>query len=238
MIRHTNVKIASHASGNGAIKHDDFAMASGEMTAAEFIAFLNAVFVLLCMHCVSGSLHYVCMDWRHMRELLDAGNRNYTELLNLCVWAKDNGGMGSFYRSQHELIFVYRQGKARHRNNIQLGKFNRNRTNVWKYAGANTLSRQGTEGNLLAMHPTVKPVALVADVLLDCSAPGDIVLDTFLGSGSSLLAAERTRRCCHGIELDPRYVDTAIRRWQLHTGGHAIHSSTGKRFEELEMTHG
>jgi hypothetical protein len=132
--------------------------------------------------------------------------------------------MGSFYRSQHELIFVFRNGKASHRNNVQLGKFGRNRTNVWQYPGVNTLSRQGQEGNLLALHPTVKPVTLVADALLDCTAPGELVLDSFLGSGSTLIAAERTGRVCRGIELDPLYVDTVIRRWQRYTGGNAIHA--------------
>lgn len=145
--------------------------------------------------------------------------------------------MGSFYRSQHELVFVYRNGKSSHRNNVQLGRFGRNRTNVWNYPGANTLSRQGDEGNLLQMHPTVKPVALVADALLDCSAQGGLVLDSFLGSGSTLLAAERTGRICHGIELDPLYVDTAIRRWQRCTGGTAVHAASGKKFTESEVVH-
>lgn len=139
----------------------------------------------------------------HAGEILAAGNRAYDALLNLCVWAKDKGGMGSFYRSQHELIFVFRNGKASHRNNVQLGKFGRNRTNVWQYPGVNTLSRQGEEGNLLALHPTVKPVSMVADALLDCTRPGGLVLDSFLGSGSTLIVAERTGRICYGIELDP-----------------------------------
>jgi DNA modification methylase len=141
--------------------------------------------------------------------------------------------MGSFYRSQHELIFAFVNGKGHRRNNIQLGQYGRNRTNVWEYPGINTLSKQGEEGNLLALHPTIKPVALVADALLDCSARGDLVLDSFLGSGTTLLAAERTGRICCGIELDPVYVDTTIRRWQRYTGDHAVHAASGKRFEEI-----
>jgi DNA modification methylase len=141
--------------------------------------------------------------------------------------------MGSFYRSQHELIFVFRNAKASHRNNVQLGKFGRNRTNVWQYPGVNTLSRQGEEGNLLALHPTVKPVSMVADALLDCTRPGGLVLDSFLGSGSTLIAAERTGRICCGIELDPIYVDTAIQRWQRYTGGTAVHAESGMQFGEV-----
>src|SRR5262249_37297928 len=150
-----------------------------------------------------------------------------SDLLNLCVWVKNNGGMGSLYRSRHELVFVFRNGRGRHRNNVMLGQYERNRTNVWEYAGVQTLSRQGDEGNLLALHPTVKPVSMVADALLDCSARGDLVLDTFLGSGTTLMAAERVGRVCHAIEIDPIYVDTAIRRWQRHTGDTAVHSETG-----------
>jgi DNA modification methylase len=172
------------------------------------------------------------MDWRHVGELLEAGRQVYDSLLNLCVWVKSNGGMGSFYRSQHELVFVFRNGKEQHRNNIQLGRYGRNRTNVWEYPGPNALSKQIDEGNLQALHPTVKPVALIADALLDCSARGDIVLDGFLGSGSTLVAAERTGRSCCGIEIDPVYVDTAIKRWQRYTGEQAVHASTGERFDD------
>jgi DNA modification methylase len=173
------------------------------------------------------------MDWRHQLELLTAGNQVYAELKNLCVWVKSNAGMGSFYRSQHELIFAFKHGKASHRNNIQLGRYGRNRTNVWNYPSVGGIGRQSEEGNLLALHPTVKPVALVADAILDCSSRGDVVLDAFLGSGSTLIAAERIGRTCHGIEIDPLYVDVAIRRWQSHTGDHAIHAVTRKRFDEL-----
>jgi DNA modification methylase len=145
--------------------------------------------------------------------------------------------MGSFYRSQHELVFVFRNGAESHRNNIQLGRFGRNRTNVWRYPGVNTLSRSGDEGNLLALHPTVKPVAMIADAILDCSAPGDIVLDNFSGVGSTILAAEKTGRTCYAIEIDPMYVDTAVMRWEKKTGNTAIHSETGKYFERAEVAH-
>lgn len=228
-----NVPIDGHAIGNGSVHHPDFAMASGEMNEAEFVDFLTMSLRLLARHSRRGSVHFICMDWRHMGELLSAGKQIYGKLLNLCVWAKDNAGMGSFYRSQHELIFVFRNGKGRYRNNIELGQHGRNRTNIWNYPNVNTLSRQGDEGNLLALHPTVKPVALVADALLDCSARGEVILDSFLGSGSTLIAAERVGRICAGIEIDPLYVDVAIRRWQKHTGDHAIHAVSGKLFDEL-----
>jgi DNA modification methylase len=206
-----NVPIDGHATGSGSIHHREFAMASGELNEAEYMGFLTRALSLVAKHSTSGSVHFVCIDWRHLNELLTAGKQVYTKLLNLCVWVKDNGGLGSLYRSRHELVFVYRNGKDSHRNNVQLGKFGRNRTNVWQYAGINTLSRQSDEGNLLALHPTIKPIAMVADVLLDCSARGDIVLDSFLGSGTTLIAAERVGRVCYGIEIDPLYVDTAIR---------------------------
>ncbi len=238
-----NVVIDGNVSGKGAVKHGEFVMASGEMDEAQFTQFLTASFGLLARHSADGSVHFLCMDWRHMEEILSAGRQAYSKLLNLCVWVKDSGGMGSFYRSRHELVFVFRSGKARNRNNIQLGKFGRDRTNVWEYPGARELSQRGDgEGNLLAMHPTVKPTALVADAILDCSARGDLILDSFLGSGSTLIAAERTGRTCYGIELDPRYVDVAIERLQRHCGQRAIHTASGKAFDELrgieEQAHG
>ena len=228
-----NVKIDGHATGNGAIRHREFAMASGEMSEAEFVVFLNNSLRLLAQYSANNSIHYICMDWRHAGELIAAGKQNYDEFLNLCVWVKDNGGMGSFYRSQQELVLVFRKGKGPHRNNIQLGRFGRNRTNVWRYPGIHTLSRQSGEGNLLALHPTVKPVAMVADAILDCTARGEIVLDAFLGSGTTLMAAERVGRICCGIEIGPAYVDVAIRRWQNHTGEPAMNSKTSKCFDEL-----
>jgi DNA modification methylase len=237
-----NVRIAGNVSGNGSVRHEDFKMASGEMSEFEFLSFLTSSCRLLARYSESGSVHFVCMDWRHASELISAGKQVYDCLLNVCVWVKNNG-MGSFYRSRHELVFVFRNGKEKHRNNVQLGRFGRNRTNVWEYPTINSLSKTGDEGNLLALHPTVKPVALVADALLDCSAPGDEVLDAFLGSGSTLLAAERTGRICCGIELDPTYVDTAIKRWQRYTGDHAVDAATGKRFDDhvvdkQEVAHG
>jgi DNA modification methylase len=228
-----NVVIHGHATGKGKVHHREFAMASGEMSEAEFTKFLTEALSQLANWSAEGSVHFIAMDWRHMPELLAVGRKVYDSLLNLCVWNKNNGGMGSLYRSQHELFFVFKSGKGSHRNNVQLGKFGRNRTNVWNYPGANTRSRIGEEGNVLAMHPTVKPVALIADALLDCSRRGDIVLDSFLGAGSTLLAAERVRRICYGMEIEPRYVDLAIRRWQGLTGESAIHIASGKTFDEL-----
>jgi DNA modification methylase len=228
-----NVAIDGHASGLGATHHRPFPMASGEMDAAEFTDFLGQAFRNLAAFSVDGSLHYICMDWRHIDELLAAGRDVYDELKNLCVWVKDNGGMGSLYRSQHELVFVFKHGRNGHRNNVQLGQFGRNRSNVWRYPGANSFARCGEEGNLLALHPTVKPVALVADAILDCSARGDIVLDAFLGSGTTVIAAERTGRRCSGLELDAGYVDTIVRRWQALTGGSARHAASGRSFDDL-----
>lgn len=229
-----NVRIGGHVCGKGAIKHREFGMASGEMSAAEFKAFLGTAFGLIARFATNGSIHFVCMDWRHLPEVLDAGAAAYTELKNLCVWAKDNAGMGSLYRSQHELILVYKLGTAAHVNNVELGRFGRSRSNVWRYPGVNSFGRTGAEGNLLALHPTVKPTAMVADAMLDCSNRHDIVLDPFLGSGTMVMAAERTGRLGYGIELDPLYVDTAIRRWQAFTGRQACHAVSGRIFDDLQ----
>lgn len=209
-------------------------MASGEMSQPEFIDFLTRAFSLHSRHTVEGSLHFICMDWRHAGELLTAGQTIYSELKNLCVWVKSNAGMGSLYRSQHELVFVYKYGREPHRNNVQLGQYGRNRSNVWNYPGVNSFSRSSAEGNLLALHPTVKPVALVADAVLDSTSRRDIVLDGFLGSGTTVIAAERSGRRCNGLEIDPLYVDTTIRRWQTFTGKSARHFVSGKSFEETE----
>jgi DNA modification methylase len=227
-----NVKIDGHVGGAGAVKHREFAMASGEMTRAEFIAFLQVVFRNLAAVSVDGSLHFQCMDWRHSWEMLAAGEAVYSELKNICVWVKDNGGMGSLYRSQHEMVFVWKVGDGAHVNTIELGKHGRYRTNVWEYAGVNTLKRDRmTE---LAMHPTVKPCALVQDAIKDASKKGDIVLDPFSGSGTTLIAAEKTRRKGRAIEFDPIYVDVAVRRWQGLTGKKAVLLSSGTTFEEIE----
>jgi len=228
-----NVPIDGHAGGLGAIHHRPFPMASGEMAKPEFTAFLSHACRNLAAFSAGGSLHFICMDWRHLMELLTAGHMAYSELENVCVWVKSNGGMGSLYRSCHELVFVFKSGRHGHRNNVQLGRFGRNRTNVWHYPGVNSFSRCSAEGNLLALHPTVKPVALVADAILDCSARGDIVLDSFLGSGTSIIAAERSGRRCYGMELDPAYVDTIIHRWQALTGGNACHATSNRSFDDL-----
>jgi DNA modification methylase len=223
-----NVAIDGHASGLGAIRHREFLMASGEMSEAEFIAFLTTALRLMAINSIRGSIHYVCMDWRHAYELLTAGQVAYTELKNLCIWNKDNSGMGSFYRSKHELVFVFKSGSGAHINNFELGQNGRYRTNVWDYAGINTLKEGRREE--LQMHPTVKPVAMVADAILDCSRRGGIVLDSFAGSGTTLIAAEKTGRKAYAMELDPHYVDTAIRRWQTLTGLDAVHAESGRTF--------
>jgi hypothetical protein len=228
-----NVPIEGHVSGLGAIHHRPFPMASCEMDKATFTAFLSRATQNLAAFSADGSIHFICMDWRHLDELLAAGRDAYGELRNLCIWVKDNGGMGSLYRSQHELVLVFKHGRNGHRNNVQLGQFGRNRSNVWHYPGANSFARCGEEGNLLVLHPTVKPVAMVADAILDCSARGDIVLDGFLGSGTTVIAAERTGRRCYALELDPGHVDTAVRRWQVLTGGSARHAANGRNFDDL-----
>ena len=228
-----NVPIEGHASGLGTIHHRPFPMASGEMNEAEFAAFLGQACRNLAAFSTAGSLHYICIDWRHLDVVVAAGREAYGELKNVCVWVKDNAGMGSLYRSQHELVPVFKQRGGPHRNNVQLGQFGRNRSNVWRYPGTNSFARGGVEGNLLALHPTVKPVAMVADAILDGSARGDVVLDAFLGSGTTVIAAERTGRRCYALELDPGYVDTAIRRWQSLTGDKARHAATGRSFDDL-----
>lgn len=226
-----NVSIDGHVCGLGAVKHREFAMASGEMSEAQFTEFLGTVFRHLVAHSVEGSLHFVCMDWRHQFELLSAARGVYSELKNLCIWNKTNGGMGSLYRSKHELVFVLKNGTAAHINNIELGKYGRYRSNVWDYAGVNSL-KAGRQDEL-AMHPTTKPVALVADAIKDCSRRGQIVLDAFSGSGTTIIAAEKTARRGYALELDPKYVDVAIERWQRLTGEDAVHVKSGLSFNEL-----
>ena len=228
-----NVPIEGHATGLGSIHHRPFAMATGEMSQPAFAVFLARTLRNHAAFCRGGALLYACIDWRHTVELLAAAREADAELQNLCVWVKDNGGMGSLYRSQHELVFVFKTGSGPHRNNVQLGRFGRNRSNVWRYPGVNSFSRKTEEGNLLALHPTVKPVGMVADAILDCTARGDIVLDGFLGSGTTLIAAERTGRRCFGVELDPAYVDTIVKRWQRLSGGKAQHPESGRSFDDL-----
>ncbi|NOU03128.1 MAG: ParB N-terminal domain-containing protein [Novosphingobium sp.] len=226
-----NVKIDGNVCGLGSIRHREFAFASGKMSESEFTRFLidtlgNAASVMR-----DGAIAYVCMDWRHMGELLAAGNSVFTELKNLVVWNKSNGGMGAFYRSKHELIFVFKQGTAEHTNSFGLGETGRYRTNVWDYAGISSIS--GSRSEELAMHPTVKPVAMIADAIRDCSRRGEIVLDCFGGSGSSLIASEKTGRSARLIEYDPLYCDTIVRRWEKLTGKRAVLAVTRDCFEDV-----
>ena len=226
-----NVMVAGHISGLGRVQHREFAMASGEMSKAEFTTFLSSALSRLAEHSTCGALHYICMDWRHMGELLEAGNDAYHELKNLCVWAKTNGGMGSLYRSKHELVFVFKAGDAPHINNVALGKHGRSRTNVWSYPGANSFGETRSD---LELHPTVKPVAMVADAIRDASHRGQIVLDAFAGSGSTLIAAERTGRKGRAIELDPLYCDVIVKRMAQVCGLDAQLEATGESFAEVE----
>jgi DNA modification methylase len=224
-----NVAVDGHVCGLGRVRHREFAMGSGEMSEVEFTAFLQAVFTLLAANSDDSSIHQICMDWRHTGEMLSAGRAVYSELKNLCVWNKTNAGMGSFYRSKHELVFVWKSGTASHINNFELGQHGRHRTNVWDYPAANTM-RAGRLQEL-AMHPTVKPVALVADAIKDCSRRNGLVLDPFCGSGTILIAAERTGRKARAMEIDPMYVDVAVRRWQAYTEKSAILAGSGETFE-------
>ena len=229
-----NVKVDGHVGGRGSTKHREFAFASGEMTSRQFVQFLSDSLNQCARHVVDGSITYVCMDWRHAQQLLEAGNAVYDELKNICVWAKTNPGQGSFYRSQHELVFVYKKGKAAHLNTFELGQHGRSRSNVWNYAGVNSF-RAGRMDEL-KMHPTVKPVAMIADAMRDCSRRGSIILDGFAGSGGTIMAAEQIGRRAYCIEVDPQYVDVAVRRWQQGTGKDAILESTGKTFDETAAT--
>ncbi|MBU3888570.1 DNA methyltransferase [Methylosinus sp. KRF6] len=246
-----NVKIDGNAIGRGKIRHREFAMASGEMSAAEFTLFLTTALGNLASASKDGAIHFICMDWRHMGELLAAGDAVYSELKNLCVWTKTNAGQGSFYRSQHELVFAFKKGEAEHINSFGLGAgtaadaqrartragesarlpgAGRNRANVWTYPGVNSFGSGRLEQ--LALHPTVKPVAMVADAMRDCSTRGGVVLDGFSGSGTLFLAAEKVGRRGYGVEIDPLYVDVAITRWQKMTGKDAVHAESGETFDE------
>ena len=226
-----NVPIAGHVSGLGKAKHREFAMASGEMTQDGFTEFLRTTFQHLTRVSADGAIHFICMDWRHMREVLDAAENIYSELKKLCVWAKTNAGMGSFYRSQHELVFAFKQGDATHINNFKLGEMGRHRSNLWTYAGANTF-REGRLDDLEA-HPTVKPTQMVADAILDCSKRGGLVVDAFAGSGTTLIAAAQMGRMSAGVEIDPHYVDLIVRRLETETGETAIHGDTFDSFASV-----
>lgn len=226
-----NVKIDGFVSGLGKTRHREFSMGVGEMSREQFVAFLSATVAAIKPVLADGAILYLCMDWRHGNELCEAAAQNGLEQKNLCVWVKSNAGMGSFYRSQHELIYVFKYGEGPHQNHFGLGASGRNRSNVWQYRGVNAFGKDRMD--LLGTHPTVKPVAMIADALRDVTRRGEVVLDVFLGSGSTLIAAEETGRVCIGVEFDPLYVDAAIRRWQKRTGKEAVHAVSGETFEAI-----
>jgi DNA modification methylase len=231
-----NIPINGFVSGLGKNKHSEFVEGYGEKSPEEFGLFLRTMFKNLAAHAADGALLYATMDWRHAEEILAAARLNELNLMNICVWVKPNAGMGSLYRSQNEFVFVFKKGVGPHQNNIQLGRFGRNRSNVWHYAAVPGFGREGDEGNLAKLHPTPKPVRMIADAILDTSKRGDIILDPFLGSGTTLIAAQRVGRRCFGMELDPLYADCVIRRWQAFTGEKAVHAATGEPFEAVAAT--
>lgn len=224
-----NVKIRGNVSNRAGVR--EFAMASGEMDRDEFTEFEESAFRLIAAHSEPASMHMAFTDWRHLAEMQTAGEAVFSELKNVCIWDKGRGSMGSLYRSQHELIFIWKLGRGRSRNNVQLGRFGRNRSNVWPYPGVGSF-RHSDEGDLLALHATPKPVRMIADAILDVSSRGDIVIDAFLGSGTTIIAAERVGRRCFGIEIDPHFADIIVRRFERHSGEAAVHIPTGKTFEE------
>ncbi len=224
-----NVRIAGHVSGKGRIKHREFVAASGEMDCAQFTRFLTLSLGNLAQFSTDGALAYVCIDWAHLPELHEAGAAAFDRQINLCVWVKSNPAMGSPYRSQHELIAVFKRGQRQHVNNIQLGKHGRNRSNVWQYPGMSSFS--ASRGEELAWHPTVKPLPLVVDAILDASRRDDLVLDGFGGSGTTLIAAEQTGRRARMVELDPLYGDVIVRRFEATTGVKAV-DQAGRTFAE------
>jgi len=219
--------------GRGQVKHAEFAMASGELPRVEFVDFLKGTLKIASGACRDGAVNFVCIDWRHAADVVEAGREIYGDLLNIAVWVKSNAGQGSFYRSQHEFVAVFRVGAVSHLNNIELGRHGRSRSNVWHYAGANSF-RKGRMDDLKS-HPTVKPIALICDALKDCTRRGDIILDTFSGSGTTILAAERVGRRAFALELEPRFVDVAIRRWQEFTRKDAVHLVSGRSFDEIAV---
>ena len=225
-----NVKIRGNVSNRAGVR--EFAMASGEMDRDEFTEFEEGAFRLIAAHSEPASIHMAFTDWRHLAEMQTAGEAVFSELKNVCVWDKGRGSMGSLYRSQHELIFIWKLGRGRSMNNVQLGRFGRNRSNVWPYPGVGTF-RHSDEGDLLELHATPKPVRMIADAILDVSARGDIVIDAFLGSGTTIIAAERVGRRCFGVEIDPHFADIIVRRFERHSGEPAIHIATGKTFDEI-----
>lgn len=225
-----NVPIAGHVSRRTGVA--DFAMACGEMDRDEFIAFEEQIFRMIVAHSQPASIHFAFTDWRHISEMQAAGEAVFSELKNVCIWDKGRGALGSLYRSAYEMVFCWKFGRGRSRNNVALGKYGRNRENIWRYPGIGTF-RHSDEGDLLALHATPKPVRMIADAILDVSARGDIVIDAFLGSGTTIIAAERVARRCYGVELDAHFADTIIRRFERHSGEPAIHAPTGKTFAQL-----
>ena len=215
-------------------RHREFVMGSGEMAPDELFEFFRAFIEAFLPHIKSGAVVEIVIDWRSLHLMLRAAEPLLGPLINLAVWVKDRPGQGSFLRSQHELVLIFKAGKGRFRNNVMLGKHGRSRSNVWSYPSAKTASTGSDEGDMLKNHPTPKCVRMVADAILDCTKRGEIVIDAFLGSGTTLIAADKVGRVCHAVELDPLYVDLAIRRWQAWSGEQAVHSSTGRSFDEIE----
>ena len=220
-----NVPIDGHVGGSGRTKHREFEMAAGEMSQDQFTGFLQTAFANMAKHSRDGAIHFQCMDWRHMNEMMAAGQAVYSELKNFIVWVKDNGGMGTFYRSRHELVFAWKVGTAPHINTFELGQHGRYRTNVWQYKGVNTLKTGRMDE--LSLHPTVKPVEMIADAIRDVSARNDIVLDLFGGSGSTLIAAHKTGRRAFLCELDPLYCDRILHRWEVYAKDEALQLACG-----------
>ena len=228
-----NLRIAGHVSGNGRIAHREFAMGVGELSKSEFTDFLTTSLKLVCNHAAAGALLYCFIDWRHLGEMIAAGDSAGCDLLNVIAWVKNNSGMGSFYRSRHELIFLFRNGSHPHQNNVQLGQYGRNRSNAWFYPGPNNFRSKGAE-DLLALHPTPKPVAMISEAILDCTKRGDVVLDPFAGSGTSVLACQHTGRRCFAIEIDGLYCDTIVARWERMTGQQA-RNVQGQTFAQVKL---
>lgn len=228
-----NVPVTGHITGLGRASHAEFAMASGEMSKSEFTAFLSDAIGHMSANLKDGGVLTLAMDWRHSGEMLAAIEASGLTLINMCVWNKNNGGMGSLYRSKHELFWIAKKGKAPHTNNVELGRFGRYRTNIWDYAGVNSFGKTRMED--LADHPTVKPTALVADAIRDVTHPGEVIIDAFMGSGTTILAAERTKRIAYGMDIEPKYIDVAVRRWEAMTGKRAMLAETGETIAELAL---
>lgn len=227
-----NVKIGGHVSGLGRKRHREFVQGSGELSSTEFTRFLTNALSAMANVSRDGALHYVFMDWRHLPELLGAGQAVYDDWLNLCVWTKSNAGMGSLYRSQHEMVAVYKKGRRPHCNNVELGANGRHRSNVWSHAGVNTF-KAGREEEL-GWHPTVKPLELVCDIIRDASDPGEIVVDGFGGSGTTLIAAAHCGRIARLVELDPLYCDVILRRFEAAFAELPVLVGSGETFAERE----